>query len=325
MRAVQFMGPGAVETVDVAMPEPGEGQVVVRVDACATCPNWDVTLWRGVDIFDRPDYPRYPLPPGRPGHEMAGTVAEVGAGVRELRAGDRVAAVFDLGQDSQGFYAEYGVAREDQLLRVPDHLEPAQVASLELAMCVAVSFQRAGEVGGLRVGIGGLGPAGLIAAQIARALGAAEVVGFELDQGRRTLGLELGIDRAVAPASEEFGELAGLPAEQQLDLSIDCVGLAAATQNLMSVTRDRVLIFGVPHGEIRFGIAEWLKGLRVEGYGRHNRGAAELALGLIVEGKLRLEPLISARLPLSRYAEGVQLLQRREAIKVLYVPDGASL
>jgi threonine dehydrogenase-like Zn-dependent dehydrogenase len=56
------------------------------------------------------------------------------------------------------------------------------------------------------------------------------------------------------------------------------------------------------------------------GYGDHNRAAAETALRFIVEGKLRLAPLISQTLPLTRYAEGVELLQRKAAIKVLFDP-----
>jgi threonine dehydrogenase-like Zn-dependent dehydrogenase len=255
---------------------------------------------------------------------MTGTVVAVGRGLDELAEGDRVASIFDSGETRPGFYSEYAVAREAQLLRVPDGLEAAELASLELAQCVAVSFQRAGDLHGLRVGISGLGPAGLIAGQMARALGAAEVVGFELDERRFGLARELAVDRVVDPASEEFAAMAALPAKRQLDLSIDCIGVAASTQNLMAVTRGRVLIFGVPHGEIRFGLAEWSKGVQVEGYGKHNRAAGELALGLIAGRKVRLGPLVSARLPFSRYGEGVELLLNRQALKVLYVPDGGA-
>ena len=56
------------------------------------------------------------------------------------------------------------------------------------------------------------------------------------------------------------------------------------------------------------------------GYASHNRAAAQRALKLVVEGKLRLEPLITHQLPLSRYAEGVELLRNKEAIKVAFLP-----
>lgn len=309
------------QLVDVPMPHPGDGEVVVRVEGCATCPHWDMTLWRGVDIFERPGHPHYPLQPGRPGHEMAGTVVAVGPGVRALAEGDRVASIFDSGESRPGFYAEYALARTEQLLRLPDHLGVSDVASLELAQCVSVSFQRAGDLQGLRVGIGGLGPAGLIAAQIARARGAAEVIGFELDATRAALARSLGIDRVIDPTSAEGVEMAALPPAQQLDLSIECAGAATSIENLLNVTRERVLLFGVPHGQFSFSLAAWVKGVRLEGYSKHNRAAGELALDLIASGKVRLSPLFSATLPFSRYAEGVDLLLRRAALKVLFVPD----
>ena len=56
------------------------------------------------------------------------------------------------------------------------------------------------------------------------------------------------------------------------------------------------------------------------GYGSHNRNAAEQAYGLIEKGNLDLAPLITRRLPLSQYTEGVSLLRNREAIKILFVP-----
>ncbi len=321
MRAIQVMGPGLTEIVEVPVPRPEAGQVLVRVEGCATCPQWDLTLWRGADIFERPGYPRYPLLPGRPGHEMAGTVAAVGGGVRGVAEGERVASIYDSGEGRSGFYAEYALAQEDQLLRLPGHLDVADTVSLELATCVAVSFQRAGNLTGLRVGISGLGPAGLIAVQMARALGAAEVVGFEIDPERATLARTLGADRVVDPRTEEFAALAALPAAEQLDLSVECAGAAASTENLLRVTRARVLLFGVPHGTFHFGIDAWAKGVQVEGYGGRNEESAPFALDLMAAGAVRLAPLLSARLPFSRYSEGVALLQRREAIKVLYVPD----
>lgn len=320
MRALQLTGPGQARIVELPLPQPAEGEVVVQVEGVTTCPHWDMTLWTGKDIFDRPAYPRYPLVAGRPGHEMAGRVVAVGRGVEGLAEGDRVASIFDSGEAQPGFYAEYAPARAAQLLRVPEHLDVAAVASLELAQCVAVSFQRAGDLTGLRVGISGLGPAGLIAVQMARALGAAQVVGFEIDAGRFAQARALGADRVVAPDTAEYAALAALPAADQLDLSIDCIGVAASTQSLMRVTRARVLIFGVPHGAIQFGLDEWVKGLQVEGYARHNRAAGEMALDLITAGTLRLKPLVSARLPLHRYGEGVDLLLSRQALKILYLP-----
>lgn len=54
MRALQITAPGQFTILDLPVPEPGPNDVLVRIEACNTCPQWDMTLWRGVDIFERP-------------------------------------------------------------------------------------------------------------------------------------------------------------------------------------------------------------------------------------------------------------------------------
>ena len=71
-----------------------------------TCPHWDTTLFRGVDIFERPGHPKYPMPVGYPGHEVSGRVEAVGEGVTSLRVGDRVATLKAGGESNPGFYSE---------------------------------------------------------------------------------------------------------------------------------------------------------------------------------------------------------------------------
>jgi threonine dehydrogenase-like Zn-dependent dehydrogenase len=89
----------------------------------------------------------------------------------------------------------------------------------------------------------------------------------------------------------------------------------------MDRTRRCVTLFGVLREEVRFGGRHLFgPGLMLAGYGEHNRVAAETALRLITEGKLRLAPLMTHTLPFTRYAEGVELLRNKRAIKVLFDP-----
>ncbi len=90
----------------------------------------------------------------------------------------------------------------------------------------------------------------------------------------------------------------------------------------MRSTRESVAIFGVLREHVRFGPEQWWGGFALLGYGTHTRAAAEEAYGLILAGKLHLAPLISAKLPFSRYAEGVERLRNKEAIKILFDPWG---
>jgi threonine dehydrogenase-like Zn-dependent dehydrogenase len=138
-------------------------------------------------------------------------------------------------------------------LRIPRQLTPARVASLELAMCVEVVFQRLAELGGVagrRVGVCGLGPAGLVAVQLARAHGAAAVVGIDPIEGRRALAGRLGAGETVAadasawPASRKDG--------RALDVAIDCTGLANAVEFLLDRTKNAVALFGVLREDVRY-------------------------------------------------------------------------
>jgi len=249
-----------------------------------------------------------------------GEVVALGAGVTKLRVGDRVVAWRDTGKPRRGFYAQFNTFREDDLLVLPATLSPADVASLELAMCVEVSFQQLAALGGPlgRVGLSGLGPAGLVAVQLAKAHGASEVIAFDPVAERRELALTLGADRALAPDAAQW------PASRRtnaLDHAIDLTGIPPAIEFLMDRTRRCVTLFGVLREHVRFGTQHLFgPGLILSGYGDHNRAAAETALRFIVEGKLRLAPLITQTLPFTRYGDAVDLLRRKQAIKILFDP-----
>ena len=88
----------------------------------------------------------------------------------------------------------------------------------------------------------------------------------------------------------------------------------------MGSTRESVAIFGVLREHVRFGPEQWWGGFALLGYGTHTRAAAEKAYSLILDGKLKLAPLISGRLPFTRYAEGIERLRNKDAIKILFDP-----
>ena len=91
----------------------------------------------------------------------------------------------------------------------------------------------------------------------------------------------------------------------------------------MAHTAETVALFGVLRDDVRFGWSHWRRGLKLLGYERHNRAAAEQALQLVVQGQLDLSALATHTLPLSHYAEGVELLRTKAAIKVRFLPWGA--
>ncbi|MDP2136487.1 MAG: zinc-binding dehydrogenase [Candidatus Didemnitutus sp.] len=320
MKRLQIDAPGRAVWGDAPVPEPGPGEVLIRVEAVATCPHWDLHIFGGQPMFPGISLV-YPYLPGQPGHEAVGEVVALGAGVADLPLGTRVAVWRDTGRRPLGCYAQFNHLRAEDVIIVPESLSAADLASLELAMCVEVSFQQLATLGGIAgrsLGVAGLGPAGLVAVQLARAHGAAEVVGIDPVPERRALALALGAHRAVAP---DEGAWPASRAVGALDDAIDLSGVPASIEFLMDRTRRCVTLFGVLREEVRFGPQHLFgPGLLLMGYGEHNRVAAETALDFITKGALRLAPLITRTLPFTRYAEGVELLRRKQAIKVLLDP-----
>ena len=106
-----------------------------------------------------------------------------------------------------------------------------------------------------------------------------------------------------------------------LDLTVDCSGAGAAIGGALKVTKGRVLCFGVPHGLVDFGVSEWRSGVRLEGYGGRLRAGADLARHLLATRQIDESLYITATLPFERYAHAVDLLRRKEAIKVCFLPS----
>lgn len=320
MKRLQIEAPGRAVWQNVPKPEPGPGEVLIRVEGVTTCPHWDLHIFNGQPMFPGMAL-EYPYLSGQPGHEAVGIVEALGSGVAAPRKGTRVAVWRDTGRRPQGFYAQYNAFPADSLIEVPARLTIAEIASLELAMCVEVSFQQLAILGGIagrRMGLSGLGPAGLVAVQLARAHGAAEVIGIDPVAARRALACALGADHAVAPDPAVWHASRTANA---LDDAIDLTGVPASIEFLMDRTRRCVALFGVLREEVRFKTQHLFgPGLTLMGYGEHNRTAAETALRFIVGGQLRLAPLVTHELPFTRYAEAMDLLRRKEAIKVLFDP-----
>lgn len=316
MKTLQIINAGQAELIDVPIPQPGAGEALVRVKEVATCPQWDLHIYGGKPMFAHEREVRFPYSPGQPGHELAGVVEKAGEGC-SLAPGQRVAAWKDAGHHRPGGYAEFVVMKQEHLLPLPEGLPFRKAVSLELAMCVAASvlrLKRYEGIRGRRCGVNGLGPAGLIALQMLLAEGAGEVVGIDPNPRRRELAQRLGASLCCEPQSADIAPR-GKPGA--LELAIDCVGYPDAVRSIMDRTNDAVALFAVQRDDY----ALRHQGLSVIGYPGHFREAAEYALGLIVDGKLDIEPLISHVLPLADYSRGVELLRRQEAIKICFIPE----
>jgi len=320
LKILQITAPGECALLDVPIPEPGEGQVLMRVDAVTTCVQWDLHCWHNEPMFIGHQF-KYPYTPGRCGHEATGWIEAVGPGVTEFAPGDRVSAWRDHSENVQGAYAQYYALPAASTIRVPEGPPPEALAPLEMAMCMATVFRMLREMNvieGRVFGLTGLGPAGLIAVQMARAEGAAEVIGFDPLPQRRELALKLGADACYDSTTDLSDSFPARPAAPRLETTVDCVGARQTVEFAMDHTSDVVALFGVQREDYIYAPRHGR--LRLCGYKGHFRESAEYAVALIEQGKLDLAALVSHNLPLERYAEGTALLAARQAIKVCYWP-----
>ena len=175
MRAAVLAGPGAVRVEDVAMPEPGPGQVRVRLEGCGVCAS-NLTPWEG------PEWMQFPTEPGALGHEGWGIIDAIGEGVADLAIGTRVAAL------SYKSYAEYDIAEADAVVPLPEAIGNAPFPGEPLG-CAFNIFRRADIQAGQTVAIVGIGFLGAILTRLATDAGARVIAisrrPFSLDVARR--------------------------------------------------------------------------------------------------------------------------------------------
>jgi threonine dehydrogenase-like Zn-dependent dehydrogenase len=158
MRAARLAGPGQIVMEETALPEPGAGEVRIRLEGCGVCAS-NLTPWAGAEWM------QYPLEPGAMGHEGWGVVDALGDGVADLAVGDRVAAL------SQRTYAEYDVAPVAQVVRLPAALAGNPFPGEPLG-CAMNIFRRSEIRAGQTVAIVGIGFLGALLTRLAADAGA---------------------------------------------------------------------------------------------------------------------------------------------------------
>jgi L-iditol 2-dehydrogenase len=340
VKAQVFYGPGDLRFEDAPVPEPGPGEVVLRIDAALTCGTDVKTLRRGHPVM-------IPHLPTVFGHEFAGTVSAVGAGVAGVRPGDRAVAANSApcgtcpacrrGQANlcddllfvNGAYAEYIalpprlVARN--LVTVPPAAEPARVAFAEPVACCLRAIDTAGAMRGETVVVLGHGPLGLLLGLLARAGGARVILagktGPRLDHARG-LGFAACVD--VARASDGVAavrEAAG----GDVRCVIEATGRPEAWEQAMVVASKgaTVVFFGgcAPGTSIRLDTRRvHYEELRLLGAFHHTPALIRRAVALLADGSLDPTPLVTHEMGLGDVPMALDLMSRGEALKVLIRP-----
>lgn len=330
MKAIVKARPAAgLELQDVPEPVVGPGDVLIAVEAASVCGTdlhiyqWDA--WSASRI----------RPPRIIGHEFCGRIVAVGDQVTARAVGDYVASeshVVDaaspwmkaglahvdpdtriLGVDIDGGFAPRVAIPWENARPTAAHVPP-EIACFQDALGNAVHTAMAGPVHGQRVLITGLGPIGLFAVAVCRALGAAEITGVEPSPFRSELAHALGIDRVLHPDEAH--------AAPEVDATLEMSGHPSSLALAVDRTRPggRISCLGVykensvaaPLNDIIF------KGLTVQGIvGRHLWNTWAAMGDLLRGGRLDLGPIVTHQMPYTEFESAMDLLSRGAAGKVV--------
>jgi L-iditol 2-dehydrogenase len=342
MRAALFYGPKDVRLEHVDVPRAHAGEVIVKVEVALTCGTDLKTFQRGHPVLLK----RFPSPFG---HEFAGVVTEVGAGVERFHPGMRVVAA-NSAPCHRCFYCQAGETNlcenldllngayaeqisiptaivQENLLVMPDHLSFRHAAFCEPLACVLHGLDAVQLRPGDHVAILGAGSIGLLLAQVCKHAGA-RVILVSRSAGKLELARQLGADAVIDLESvrAKEGVIRELTAHGQgVELAIEAVGRPELWELAVALTRKggTAMLFG--GCEAGTSVALETKVLhygerKVIGVFHHTPTTIRRALELIASRQLQLDPLITDDLPLSDLSAAFARMASNGALKMAIYP-----
>ena len=289
MKGVILPGNSTVAYKEVSVPAPGHGQVLVKMKASSICGSDIRAIYREHLGVGDEAYRNVIA-----GHEPSGQIVEVGPGCKQFKVGDRVVLYHISGcgvcEDCKGGYmischgkqraaygwqrdgghAPYLLAEENTCVLLPDNLTYDDGALVACGFGTAwEAITRIGVNGRDRLLITGMGPVGLAAAMLGKALGAHHVIGVDTSQARLDLATQLGlIDDAFISDADALGKVKDATAGKGCEASIDCSGAAPARKLALQGTRQwgRCAFVG-EGGDVTFDVSPYLIHPQITLYG----------------------------------------------------------
>ncbi len=325
MRAVEITEPGGPEVLRIGerpVPEPGEGEVLIKVAAAGV---------NRPDVMQRTGM--YPPPPGAsdiPGLEIAGTVVALGADASGVQEGDSVCALV-----AGGGYADYCAAPASLCLPVPEALSATQAAAIpETFFTVWTNvFDRGRVASGESLLVhGGSSGIGTTTIQLGKAFGATVYVTAGSDE-KCTACTELGADAAINYRDEDFvARISELTNERGVDVILDMIGGDYLPRNLKSLAVEgrivQIALQGGPKVQMNL-LPIMLKRLTLTGSTLRPRTVAQKAMiahslrekvwPLLESGKVR--PIIHEIFPLAQASEAHRMMESSQHIGKIVLSD----
>ena len=347
MLAAVYHGPNDLRIENVPVPMLAKGEILVKVISASIC-GTDLRILHG-------NHRMYP--PGTvriPGHEVVGTIAEIGAEVENYSIGQRVfcapntgcghckqcisgnnnlCANYDaIGVTSDGGFAEYvripaNSVRQGNVIPVTDSIDPAVAALMEPFACVLrgqnALHMNPGEV----VLVMGAGPIGVMHMLLARARGAGRIIVSEPSPGRAIQAVQLGADRVVDPTSEDLKSILGVESEGRgADVIIVAAPVHAAQESALELAAisGRINYFGgLPKDRPTIGFNSNLlhyKELVVTATTACSTADCWQAAQIVNSGLVDLAGIVSQRFPLSQAAEAFIAAEDGKSLKIVLEP-----
>jgi D-arabinitol dehydrogenase (NADP+) len=331
MDSVVIKKPREIFVMEKEIPEPGPGEVLIQVMASGIC-GTDLHIYRGEYLGD------YPVIPG---HEFSGIVTAAGRQVTRFKVGDRVAVEPNIACDNcihclnnrqnfclnwqaigvtlPGGMEQYVTAPEKAVFSI-GNLPYEQAAFMEPLSCVVHGVERARIDLGDKVAILGAGPIGDLILQMARLQGAAQITVLENNPGRAELARQLGADQVVNRMEDLQPDT--------YDVVIDATGVISVMNRAIDFARHggTVLLFGVPPSGKKMEFEAFKifrKGLTLLSSYTSVRNSFQ-AVNLLQTGQVRVEALISHRLPLKDLPRALEMIESHDPAvkKVIMLPNG---
>lgn len=343
MKAAVLTQVGKIEIRELDIPKPGPDEALVRVRAVGLCGS-DVHYYEHGKIG-----PYVVTGPIILGHEAAGEVVAVGSDVRHLKEGQRVtiepgatcgrcdyckSGRYNLCPDVRflatppidGAFCEYITMRADLLFPIPDSMSFEKAALIE-PLSVGLHAVRRGELKtGETVVIMGMGPIGMLTLLAAKAAGAGQVIGVDLEPFRLERALQMGADGVINLREEDGTEaLLRLTGGRKADLAIETAGNGKAAQSALQAVRrgGRVVLVGLPQEEATPLSIPYIvdNEIDVRGVFRYHN-TYPTGVAVMAAESLNLDPIITDRMTLEETPKAFEkaINEKNRTLKIIIQP-----
>ncbi|MCF7802638.1 MAG: zinc-binding dehydrogenase [Candidatus Marinimicrobia bacterium] len=305
MKAAILQEPGKFEIETRDIPTPGHFQALIKTGVCGVCTS-ELDMWTG-DAKGL-EYPRFI------GHEVAGTVVEVGDGVTDITPGDRV-AVFAEGRG----YAEYITEDIDRLYVLQDDT-PFDIALGEPIACSVNGVTKLDPQFNDNIAIVGTGFMGLIMIQLFKIRGAGKIIAIDTRDSMLTLAKNCGATHMLNPTDQDVvSEVKNLTDGVGVDIGIEAAGKQVTLDTAAQLVRmeGKLEIFGFHQGDprnINLAHWNWMAFQIVNGHSRSSHiymDGMNTGLQLLEAGKLEMDDLVTHRLPLTEINNAFRMATKK--------------